>query len=283
MKTGQAQSGHWSDLRSRLLSAAVMIPIVAFILIKGGMIFGLAMALLGAGLAYEGATMLSQSGDDISQWRRVLLCAWPVICVVMAQRGAWSEIIYVCSVSWIFGWRCLGLIVPICLGVSSLVYLRFWPETGLIYAGFVITVVVASDSFAYLAGRLIGGKKLAPRISPNKTWSGALGGLSGAALVGLGWAIICSPGCLLGGFLTGALLGMVAQAGDMAESAAKRWLGVKDSGRLIPGHGGLLDRLDGLLVAAPFAALLTIGVTHQPLWCFAFLSAWQDLMAAFLP
>lgn len=260
-----------------------MIPIVAFVLVKGGSLFAIAMALLGAGLAYEGAAMLSQSGDDISRWRRALLCAWPVISVAMAQRGAWTEIIYVCSVSWIFGWRCLGLIVPICLGVASLVYLRFWPETGLIYAGFVISIVVASDSFAYLSGRCVGGKKLVPRISPNKTWSGALGGLSGAALTGLGWAIIFTPGCLLGGLVTGLCLGLISQIGDLAESAAKRGLGVKDSGRLIPGHGGLLDRLDGLLFAAPLAALLTIGATDRVLWCLPFLSSWQNLVAQIFP
>ncbi|HET9020103.1 MAG TPA: phosphatidate cytidylyltransferase, partial [Acetobacteraceae bacterium] len=106
---------------------------------------------------------------------------------------------------------------------------------------------------AYLSGRLVGGARLAPRISPGKTWSGAIGGLLAAALVGA-----AAGGGR--GALVAAVLSVVAQAGDLAESAAKRRAGVKDSGRLIPGHGGVLDRLDALLAAAPAAALLALAL-----------------------
>ncbi len=116
---------------------------------------------------------------------------------------------------------------------------------------FLVLVIWATDIGAYLVGRLVGGPKLAPALSPGKTWSGAVGGLVAALLVGVfvpwGFAALAL------------LLGVVCQAGDLLESGIKRHVGVKDSGRLIPGHGGLLDRLDGLLAAAPVAALVMLA------------------------
>lgn len=116
---------------------------------------------------------------------------------------------------------------------------------------FLAAVVWAGDVGAYLVGRLAGGPRLAPRISPGKTWSGAVGGTFCAILA----ASLVIPGHAPEALL----LSVVAQAGDLLESAIKRYFGVKDSGWLIPGHGGLLDRLDGVLTAAPAAALLVIG------------------------
>jgi phosphatidate cytidylyltransferase len=140
-----------------------------------------------------------------------------------------------------------------------------------------VLVVWSSDSFAYLAGRALGGPKLAPRISPGKTWSGSAGGLVGAMLVGGALALLLPspPGAgdglpALRGVGAGLLLGLVSQAGDLAESAFKRRSGVKDSGRLIPGHGGLLDRFDGLLAAAPVAALLSLAAPHGAGFWYAF-------------
>ncbi len=122
---------------------------------------------------------------------------------------------------------------------------------------FLLLLVWASDIGAYASGRAIGGPRLAPRISPGKTASGALGGLAAAVLVGVAAATISSTAVIRAGALAG-LLGMVAQAGDLAESYAKRRFGVKDSGRLIPGHGGLLDRVDALLAVALAAAILAL-------------------------
>jgi len=120
---------------------------------------------------------------------------------------------------------------------------------------FVLLIVWATDIGAYLVGRRIGGARLARRISPGKTWSGAVGGLACAVGVGLG-AFFLQPGASVRALAVAAGLSVAAQAGDLLESGMKRHFGVKDSGRLIPGHGGLLDRLDGLLAAAPVAALL---------------------------
>ena len=110
-------------------------------------------------------------------------------------------------------------------------------------------------------GRAIGGPLLWPQVSPNKTWSGALGGLAGGVAGGTLVAYASGMGRLAAVGVIALVLSALAQAGDLLESAIKRRFGAKDTGRLIPGHGGLMDRLDGFLVA-PLAALL-IGVLHQ--------------------
>ena len=112
-----------------------------------------------------------------------------------------------------------------------------------------------------VAGRAVGGPRLAPRISPGKTVSGALGGLLAAVLIGIAaalWFAGAQPAYLWHAGVVAGLLGVVAQAGDLGESFVKRQFGVKDSGRLIPGHGGLLDRLDALLAVALAASLLAL-------------------------
>ena len=147
------------------------------------------------------------------------------------------------------------------LAAIALPWLRDDPVAGLANTLFALAVVWGSDIGAYMLGRLAGGPKLAPAISPGKTWSGAVGGLISATLSGLVVAACFSSefssihviGLALG-------LGIISQAGDLLESALKRHFGVKDSGRIIPGHGGLLDRLDALLAVAPAAALLAFTV-----------------------
>ena len=142
---------------------------------------------------------------------------------------------------------------------AAICWLRGDPDAGRANVLFLLFIVWAGDIGAYLVGRMIGGPRLAPRISPGKTWSGAVGGLLAAVAAGLLVAHFLADGCDLGAAaLIAALLGIVAQAGDLLESFVKRRLEVKDSGHLIPGHGGLFDRLDGVLAAAPVAALLAL-------------------------
>ncbi|MBA3676314.1 MAG: phosphatidate cytidylyltransferase [Sphingosinicella sp.] len=120
-------------------------------------------------------------------------------------------------------------------------------------------VTWATDIFAYFAGRSVGGPKLAPKISPNKTWAGLIGGMAGAGLLGAAVAWAFDLGSLF--ILAGAPMGLLAQLGDLYESAMKRKAGVKDSGTILPGHGGVLDRLDGLLpVCVATLALAWIGL-----------------------
>src|SRR5579883_3365205 len=123
----------------------------------------------------------------------------------------------------------------------------------------LLAVVWATDIGAYAAGRSIGGPRLAPRLSPRKTWAGLAGGVLSAALAGGAAALLLAVPAPLLLVALSAGLAIVAQLGDLAESLAKRRFGVKDSSGLIPGHGGVLDRLDGLLAVVPAVALLTLA------------------------
>ena len=136
------------------------------------------------------------------------------------------------------------------IAVASLVFMRHDLGFGTTLTLFV--AVWAVDIGAYFTGRTLGGPKLAPRLSPNKTWSGLIGGIVAATLVLFAHALRHHGGfgTIGGALLSGATIAVLAQAGDLFESWLKRRAGVKDSGRLIPGHGGLFDRLDGLLAVA---------------------------------
>jgi phosphatidate cytidylyltransferase len=147
------------------------------------------------------------------------------------------------------------------IGFLSPVLLRRDPEWGFMVLLFLFATVWATDIFAFLCGRTIGGPLLWPRVSPKKTWAGAVGGLAGGIAGALAVAYAGGVGSMVVAGALGLLLSILAQVGDLFESAVKRRFGAKDASRLIPGHGGLMDRLDGFLVAA-FAALL-IGIARQ--------------------
>lgn len=153
-------------------------------------------------------------------------------------------------------WIAFGVLY-IGLPTVLLVWLRDDLGRATVYWLFVL--VWATDTGAYAFGRLIGGPKLAPRISPNKTWAGLGGGMACAAVVGLGFGMMPETAAPVRLALLSAVLAVVAQIGDLFESWVKRHFGVKDAGGIMPGHGGLLDRVDGLLavaVAAAFVAMI---------------------------
>lgn len=215
-------ANRWADLGRRALSAAVLAPIALACVWVGGPAF----------VAIVGAAGL------------VALAEWVRLC------GAART------------WRLLaGGSVWIILAGAGLLWIRADPTVGRANLLFLLLLIWASDIGAYLVGRLLGGPKLAPRISPGKTWTGALGAVGAAVLVGFAVARqVEAPGGAGGIVAVSVLFCVVGQLGDLAESLAKRHFGVKDSGNLIPGHGGLLDRLDALLAVAPFAALLALSL-----------------------
>ena len=162
---------------------------------------------------------------------------------------------------WRSKWALLGL-VYVGGPVLSFLYLRDDPLFGFYAVLFIFLVVWGSDTAAYFAGRHFGGKKLAPAISPGKTWSGSIGGLFSGLIIGVLFAIsINAEPVILG--LIGLVLSAISQVGDLAESAIKRHFGVKDSGTLIPGHGGILDRLDAVVFAVVGAALIAFMRGHE--------------------
>lgn len=152
--------------------------------------------------------------------------------------------------------RLWGIAGIVYLGVPAVAFLALRDlANGLELVLWLVIVVVATDVFAYVVGRSVGGPKLAPRISPAKTWAGLAGGVAGAVVLGaLAAGLVGWSSGRAGVFA--ALLAVVAQCGDLFESFVKRRAGQKDSGHLIPGHGGVLDRLDGYLFAGPALAVL---------------------------
>jgi phosphatidate cytidylyltransferase len=236
----------WADLRVRVLSAAVLVPLALACVWFGGAAFDLLMAVAALGLAIEWLTLgrLDPLGRSASERRGIAPGCRPVPLPTLL----------------------IGFLY-IAIAGTSLAWLRAEPEIGRINLIVLLLLVWASDVGAYAVGRTVGGPPLAPLVSPGKTISGAIGGLAAAVATGLGAALALSqPPHLLRAGLVAAALGIVAQAGDLFESWVKRQLGVKDSGWLIPGHGGLFDRLDALLAAAPAAALLALWAGRGVAW-----------------
>lgn len=166
--------------------------------------------------------------------------------VALASRGGFEAVLVACGMLWI------------ALPSIALVWLALDPRAGWETTIWLLAIVWATDIGAFAAGRTFGGPRLAPRISPNKTWSGLLGGIVCAAAVGGVAGVILDSAYAIPLMLLSGGLAIVAQIGDLAESVAKRHFGVKDSSGLIPGHGGLLDRLDGMLAVIPAVALLSL-------------------------
>lgn len=157
---------------------------------------------------------------------------------------------------WGFGWKAAGFVYAL-VPALSLLWIRDRAPQGLELLMWVFIVSWTTDIGAYFAGRAIGGPKLAPRISPNKTIAGLVGGMTSAGLAGYAWTELTSLSAAL--FWLAPLLALAAQAGDLFASWMKRKAGVKDSGNWLPGHGGALDRLDGLVVVATLTAAAQVG------------------------
>lgn len=273
-------TSRWPDLRKRALSAALLVPAAILCIWLGAEAWTSLMAAAVALLAWEWVRLCGFST------RRLPGLAVPLLVLaagVLAVGGAWSWALGLLALGFAGLWwvaeppRFRGLgkrAVPgfwLAFGVPyiglaglGLIQLRGDAAAGLTNVLFLFLVVWSSDIGAYLAGRRFGGPKLAAAVSPNKTWSGAAGGLVSAMVVGVAAAAAMEPAALPLGrvLLVAAVLGVLAQVGDLFESWIKRRFHVKDSSSLIPGHGGLLDRLDGVLSAAPAAALL--GVVLGP-------------------
>lgn len=254
--------------RLRVLSAFALLPVALAAVVLGGWVFVACIALMVAGIALEwGRLSARRFGLQSGRLAGGAALVVGLISTLVMASGR-PEAALVCLLggtllSGVVAWVAGGPPVSTSLGVAyvgvpalSLIWLRAAPELGLSAVLWLLVVVWTTDTAAYFAGRGIGGPRLAPRISPSKTWSGLCGGMLGAALTGALTTWLFGSERLLQAAGLGAVLAVVAQLGDLAESAAKRAARVKDSGSLIPGHGGILDRVDGLLFAAPALALL---------------------------
>jgi len=261
LAVGDGVAGRGGELGRRTV-AGVAAAVVALAALAIG---GLAWWLLAAGLALVG----------LAEWNRLVeaegsrgALAMSVLAVALAFAApmAWGP--DRSTVALLLILSLLLMLVPrsthpawgaayLGLGALALLFLRAQPG-GFGLTLWTLLVVWATDIGAFFAGRRIGGPKLAPRISPSKTWAGLGGGMLAALIVG--GTVAAIAGLPIAALWLGAPLAVIAQGGDLFESALKRRAGVKDSGALLPGHGGVLDRIDGLLpVAIMVAALVANG------------------------
>jgi phosphatidate cytidylyltransferase len=250
------------NLLTRVAAALVLAPAAIAIAYAGGWLWS-GLATLGAiGLYVEWLTIVNVARAPAVVWSGALALAIAGLCLALGRIEA--------------------ALIALALGFAAVAWLsperRNWTATGFLYAGaaelasvllrldqawgflalvLVFLVVWMTDIGGYFAGRGIGGPKLWPRVSPNKTWAGAIGGFAGSLVIaiafgGLGFGKTAPLLVLSGG------LSIASQLGDLFESAVKRRFGVKDSSHIIPGHGGLLDRLDGFVAAVVVAAIFGI-------------------------
>ncbi|HEX8485017.1 phosphatidate cytidylyltransferase [Sphingomonas sp.] len=251
-----------SNLRLRIVASIAMIATALVALAVGGVLFWLLAVIAALFMMAEWADLAGVGARE----KRIAQFALSVPLALMAPASLLIEVhdfftlgllagaaFFVVIVT---GGRQLAAGILYCgLPVLALVVMRR-QEEGIVYATWALALVWATDIGAFFAGRTIGGPKLAPRISPAKTWSGLIGGILLATALAV--AMHAYYGLPLRLVVATPLLAILAQVGDLFESAIKRRAGVKDSGHTLPGHGGVLDRLDGVVPVAPVAALLVM-------------------------
>lgn len=251
-------AGRWGDLQTRVISALVMVAVGAVDIWLGGTPFSTLIVVLAGVMIWELAVMTAPNAMQTA----VLLAVVAAVALVAALLSDWHFRTFWLIVP-LFG---IGLTprrdtaisvvyaVAILTACFGLINLRASAGTPTIL--WLIGVVIMSDVMGYFAGRLLGGPKFWPAISPKKTWSGTIAGWLGAVIVGIGFVAYTGAGW--GILILSPLVAFAGQMGDIAESWIKRRTGVKDSSRLIPGHGGVLDRFDALIGA--ILAVMLLGL-----------------------
>jgi len=270
-----ARSGG-SELLLRVLSGVVLAPLALGVAYLGGWVFVAFWGIAAVTVLWEWCTLVAAD-----ERRSVLLAASPAVLLAVllvaasaaAPEGSHNVRLVAAATLLAMGmlataalapigrraWTAVGVPYAGLLGMAPIV-LRNDEQYGFLAVAFLFAVVWATDIVAYFVGRAAGGPKLAPRISPKKTWSGAVGGTLAAIAAALVVAMAAGLVNVVALGLLAAVASVCSQAGDLFESALKRHFGAKDSSHLIPGHGGLMDRLDGFVAAAVLAA--AIGLLH---------------------
>ena len=248
-----------SNLFIRVVAAVILAPLTIMVVFAGGWLWILLVTALAVGLFYEWHAIVNAKREP----RVFAVGVIGLELIGLALWFGWNGVAFVTAIiaptliaflsAERRGWNVGGFVYAAAALIAS-VLVRFDPAIGFYALVYPLLIVWVTDIGGYFAGRTFGGPKLAPRISPKKTWAGALGGLALSIVIALaatwlGW------GRLVPMLVIGILLSIVSQFGDLFESWVKRQFDVKDSSQIIPGHGGLLDRLDGFVAAIIFAAI----------------------------
>lgn len=251
------------NLPRRFFSAMVLIPIGLFAVWQGGIYLALLALCAAGGMAFEWSRMIRTDLPRFLIFSAILANAvflvdprWALMC--LSACGVLAMAIEMRK----------GANTPVLLGVLytggiplAMQALRATPEAGQLLAIGILVITWASDTFAYFVGRYFKGPLLAPQDSPNKTWSGAIGGLLGSIIIaGLYAGLFAIP--VIAWMLAGFVISLSAQIGDLFESQIKRRHGIKDTSGFLPGHGGLMDRLDGLGMACFIIFLLSVIIPN---------------------
>lgn len=255
-----------SEAGVRTISALVLAPFVLAATYVGTPLFELLVAAAALAMSWEWSRVCNAGRFEAAGG---VFAAAVLLALALGATGGYDIAVVVLGTGAIAtaitaraggaghpGWSTVGVIaVGVCC--LALIWLRTAPVAGMAAIFWLLGTVWATDIGAYVTGRRLGGPRLAPRISPNKTWAGLLGGVVCAASWGAAWGALTGAE-MAGAIVITAITAVIAQAGDLGVSAVKRRFGVKDASRLIPGHGGMLDRVDGFLLTAPAVAGLAV-------------------------
>lgn len=260
--SGTAQPAGTSNLTLRIASAVVLAPVAIGAAYVGGWPFALFWGLAAIAVLWEWTTLVAGPGHRVmfasaaGALGIATFVVWlhrPIAALMMVVLAAFAAAIFAPRPrrAWI-----MAGVVYAGLMLLAPVVLRDDPDYGLFAIGLLFAIVWSTDIFAYFAGRTFGGPKLCPAISPKKTWSGAIAGTAGAVLVSVALARYFGSFHWIAIAVVALVLSMLSQAGDLLESWVKRRFGAKDASHLIPGHGGVMDRLDGFWAAAVAACVI---------------------------
>ena len=250
----------WYDLRLRLLSASFLLFISAFCIYFGNYLFTLFVISLVGVMHWELGKMLSPMSLQ-AMWFSAFLSIISTFCLLASNSVLWPVLILLMNFHFQKNFfnhnRYFGAFYSLAVIVCGVIFYRVRLEFGLYHTIWLIGIVVVTDTAGYLIGRIIGGPKVFPRISPKKTWAGVLAGWFGVALFSWSFVENVAPQSLFVKFVSiSIILSVSAQIGDMIQSHLKRKSDVKDSSGLLPGHGGFMDRFDGFVGAMVVTGLI---------------------------
>jgi len=251
------------DIMLRLYSALVLITAALVLTLTSAETFAALVVLFMAAMAWEWGRLVRGKGLDLAFGAQlgttglassITLMGYPALALLIVLLGtALVFLIRLLAADRPQAWWSAAGVCYAGFPAIALIWLRGDGYFGTLIVLYIFAIVWTTDSAAYLFGRWLGGPKLAPRISPKKTWAGFVGGLLSAGIVGIAFGALAGLSSLWLGLLAIGFA-LIAQLGDLGESAIKRAFGMKDTSGLIPGHGGVLDRIDGLIFVAVAAA-----------------------------
>lgn len=255
--------GRWDDLATRMATSAAIAAVGLLAVYLGGIVFVVVVAVICGTLLWELVQIL-RAGSRMALPMGAGAAGVMLLAAVLPPGFALPFLLApaMVAISWLERNRTVFTAFATMIMVAGYGLIEMRAEFGVLWLFWLVTVVVVTDVGGYFAGRFLGGPKFWPRVSPKKTWSGTTAGWVGAGLVGLAFAMQTGSGLELIG--VSVAVSMASQLGDIAESAVKRRQGVKDSSTLLPGHGGIFDRFDGMLGAAVFFLLVEQLVDFPP-------------------